>query len=123
MIGYGAVGTNNFEAALDFYDALFASVGVNRLWRHGHMAAWARTRAEPAFCLATPFNGLPASVGNGAMIALKMTDRQAVDTLHARCLELGGVDEGRPGLRGDHGFYGGYFRDLDGNKLNAYVPA
>ncbi len=57
------------------------------------------------------------------MVALKMTNRKAVDTLHAKCLELGGTDVGPPGPRGDHSFYGGYFRDLDGNKLNAYVPA
>jgi len=60
-------------------------------------------------------------VGNGSMIALKMKDRDAVDKIHAKALELGGVDEGATGSRGDHGFYGGYFRDLDGNKLNAYV--
>lgn len=123
MIGYVTVGTNDFVAALKFYDTVFLSVGVNRLWRHGQMAAWGRSRAEPALCIASPFNGEPASVGNGAMIALRMTDRQAVDTLHAKSLLLGGLDEGRPGPRGDHGFYGEYFRDLDGNKLNAYVPA
>lgn len=57
------------------------------------------------------------------MVALKMNNRKAVDTLHAKCLELGGTDVGLPGPGGDHGFYGGYFRDLDGNELNAYVPA
>lgn len=123
MIGYVTVGTNNFEAALKFYDALFSSVGVKRLWKHEQMAAWGRSRAEPALCIASPFDGEPASVGNGAMIALRMTDRKAVDTLHAKSLQLGGSDEGLPGPRGDHGFYGGYCRDLDGNKLNAYVPA
>lgn len=123
MIGYATIGTNDFEAALGFYDALFASVGINRLWRHGHMAAWGRNRTEPALCIASPFDGEAATVGNGTMIALRMPDRLAVDTLHAKCLELGGSNEGHPGSRGEHGFYGGYFRDLDGNKLNAYVPA
>ena len=123
MIECATVGTNDFEAALKFYDALFSSVGVNRLWKHEQMAAWGRSRAEPALCIASPFDGEPANVGNGVMIALRMTDREAGDTLHARCLELGGSDEGRPGPRGDHCFYGGYFRDLNGNKQNAYVPA
>ena len=123
MIGYATLGTNNFEAALKFYDALFSSVGVNRLWKHEQVAAWGRSRPEPALCIASPFDGEPASVGNGAMTALRMTNRKAVDTLHAKSLQLGGLDEGLSGPRGDHGFYGGYFRDLDGNKLNAYVPA
>ena len=46
-----------------------------------------------------------------------------MDEVHRKALSLGGTDEGAPGPRGEHGFYGGYFRDLDGNKLNAYVPA
>lgn len=33
--------------------------------------------------------------------------------------EMGGTDEGPPGPRGE-GFYAGYFRDLDGNKLNFF---
>jgi hypothetical protein len=38
-------------------------------------------------------------------------------------MELGGSDEGAPGVRGEEGpraFYGAYFRDLDGNKLCAF---
>lgn len=123
MIGYVTLGTNNFDAAMAFYDALFASVGVQRLWHHGNMAAWGRSRAEPSLCIASPIDGNPATVGNGSMVALRQTDRSAVDTLHAKSLALGGANEGNPGPRGEHGFYGGYFRDLDGNKLNAYVPA
>ena len=123
MIGYVTLGTNDFEASVAFYDALFASVGIERLWRHGHMAAWGISRSEPALSIATPFDGGPATAGNGTMVALRVFDRAAVDTLHAKSLELGGTNEGAPGPRGDHGFYGGYFRDLDGNKLNAYVPA
>lgn len=38
-------------------------------------------------------------------------------------LELCGRNEGSPGPRGEHGVYAGYFRDLDGSKLNAYIPA
>ena len=122
MIGYVTIGTNNFEAALDYYDRLFETVGVTRLWAHGNMAAWGRSRSEPALCIAKPHDGEEASVGNGSMIALKVASQSEVDALHAKSLELGGSNEGDPGPRGDHGFYGGYFRDLDGNKLNAYVP-
>lgn len=123
MIGYATLGTNNFEAALEFYDALFSSVGANRLWKQSDMAAWGCSRAESALCLACPFNGEPASVGNEVIVALKTANRKAVDTLHAKCLELGGTYEGAHGPRGDHGSHGEYFRDLDGNKLNAYFPA
>ena len=122
MIGYVTIGTNNFERAVGFYDELLAEIGVSRLWQHDSMAAWGRSRNEIAFCITTPHDGNKASVGNGVMIALKMNDRDQVDAVYAKCIELGGSDEGKPGPRGDHGFYGGYFRDLDGNKLNAYIP-
>ena len=122
MIGYVTLGTNDFERALQFYDDLLAAIGVKRLWRSDAMAAWGPSRQEAALCLAAPFDGNAATVGNGVMIALKVGSREQVDALHAKALELGGRDEGKPGPRGGSGFYGGYFRDLDGNKLNAYIP-
>ena len=56
------------------------------------------------------------------MVAFAAGSRANVDKLHAKALALGGTDEGAPGLRGpeEYGFYGAYFRDLDGNKLCAF---
>lgn len=123
MIGYVTLGTNDFERAVEFYDQLLATIGIERLWKHGSMAAWGPSREHTALCVTAPYDGNPAVAGNGVMIALKVGDRDEVCAVHARALELGATDEGAPGPRGDHGFYGGYFRDLDGNKLNAYTPA
>ena len=67
-----------------------------------------------------PFDGSPASVGNGVMVALAAKDKDQVHRLYDLALANGGVDEGAPGPRGE-GFYAGYFRDPDGNKLNAFV--
>lgn len=122
MIGYVTIGTNDFDNALAFYDALFESIGVKQLWKHGSMAAWARSREDTAFCLIAPYDGEAATAGNGVMVALKMQNSEQVDTLYARAIALGAKDEGEPGPRGDSGFYGAYFRDLEGNKLNAYIP-
>lgn len=123
LIGYTTLGTNDLERGKVFYDELLATIGIMQLWAHGNMVAWGNSRSDPAFCLTKPFDGKIASAGNGGMIALRVQDRESVDRVHALAIELGGVDEGKPGPRGDHGFYGAYFRDLDGNKLNAYVPA
>jgi predicted lactoylglutathione lyase len=68
------------------------------------------------FVVCTPFDEQPASVGNGMMVALKAGSPEQVDQIHALALAHGGADEGAPGPRGP-GFYGAYFRDLDGNKL------
>ena len=122
MIGYVTVGTNDFSLALHYYDKLLATIGVKRIWKTNSMAAWGPSRQEAALCIAKPFDGNAATVGNGIMIALKVGNREQVDALHAKAIELGGCDEGKPGPRGNSGFYGGYFRDLDGNKLNAYIP-
>ncbi len=122
MIGYVTVGTNDFERALEFYDKLLATIGIKCLWKSDSMAAWGPSRQEAALCLTKPEDGNAATVGNGVMIALKVGNREQVNALHAKAVELGGRDEGKPGPRGDSGFYGGYFRDLDGNKLNAYIP-
>ena len=123
LIGYTTVGTNNLSRSMVFYDELFATIGVERLWAHGNMVAWGTSRIHPAFCIAKPFDEEVATAGNGGMIALRVQDRASVDRLHSCALVLGGKDEGKPGPRGEHGFYGAYFRDLDGNKLNAYISA
>ena len=68
-----------------------------------------------------PFDGKPMSVGNGVMVALGATDKAQVDRIYKLALSLGGTDEGAPGPRGDGGFYAAYFRDPEGNKLNAFV--
>lgn len=123
MIGYTTLGTNDLERAEHFYNALFETIGASQMWSHNGFIAWGRNRSDPAFCITRPFNDGEATAGNGTMIALRVESEEQVNAMHAKALELGGVDEGAPGPRGDNGFYGGYFRDLEGNKLNAYVPA
>ena len=77
--------------------------------------AWTTGRG-PSVGVIKPFDGQPAQPGNGTMTALAMGSREPVDLLHAKALALGGSDEGAVGER-FKGFYAGYFRDLDGNKL------
>lgn len=123
MIGYITLGTNDFERAVTFFDGLMAVVGEQRLWSTDSMAAWGASRDLPSLCVTKPFDGEKATVGNGVMVALKVDSQEQVDAVHAKAIELGGKDEGAPGPRGTSGFYGGYFRDLDGNKMNAYIPS
>lgn len=119
MIGYTTLGTNDLERAGRFYDALLAEFGARRFMDMETFIAWAVGPDKAAFCVCRPFDGKPATVGNGVMIALQMQSTEQVDAMHAKALELGASDEGAPGPRGE-GFYAGYFRDPDGNKLNAF---
>jgi predicted lactoylglutathione lyase len=119
MIGYVTLGTRDLARAGAFYDALLGSMGAKRLWELDRGIAWGVSMTSPSLGVLLPFDGEPATVGNGVMVALVVDSRAKVDALHAQALALGGTDAGAPGPRGE-GFYGGYFRDLDGNKLNFF---
>ena len=119
MIGYVTLGTNRFEEAAKFYDELFAMMGAGRILESDRFIAWGTGVTSPAVSIAIPYDGNPATVGNGVMVALATDSPEKVDAIHAKALQLGGTDEGAPGPRSEQ-FYAGYFRDLDGNKLNAF---
>ncbi len=118
MISYVTLGTNDFERAAKFYDALLAEVGAKRLMENERIILWGSPGA-PLLAVCKPFDGNTASVGNGVMVALAASSPEQVSAIYNKALELGGTDEGAPGPRGDGGMTIGYFRDLDGNKLNA----
>jgi catechol 2,3-dioxygenase-like lactoylglutathione lyase family enzyme len=122
MIGYVTLGTNDLARAAAFYDALLAEVGAKRLWEFGRGIGWGVAADKPSLAVMKPFDGKPATVGNGVMVALAVDSREAVARVHAKALALGGSDEGPVGPRGE-GFYAGYFRDLDGNKLDVFCRA
>jgi len=119
MSGYAIFGTNDLPRAAGFYDALLGTLGAKRWMESDTFVAWACSPDKPALGVIKPFDGKAATVGNGTMVALIMDSKEKVNALHKKALELGGTDEGAPGPRGE-GFYAGYFRDLDGNKLNAF---
>ncbi len=122
MIGYVTLGTNNLPRAAVFYDALLGEIGARRLWEFDRGIAWGTAPDEPSLAIMTPFDGQPATVGNGVMVGLQVSSRALVDKVHAKALELGGSDEGSTGPRSE-GFYVGYFRDPEGNKLCAYCAS
>ena len=120
MIGYVTLGTNDLDRAARFYDALLAEVGAKRMMATERFVVWFTGPDKPALGLFKPFDGQPATVGNGVMVALQVDSAAKVDALYKKALELGATDEGASGPRGIPGFYAGYFRDPDGNKLNFY---
>ena len=120
MIGYVTLGTNDLEKAARFYDALAKEMGVGRMMDFDQFIAWGAMGGAPGIAATKPFDGQAASVGNGVLVALEAADTDQVQRLYEIALANGGSDEGAPGPRGDEGFYAGYFRDPDGNKLNAF---
>lgn len=119
MIGYVTLGTNDLPRAAAFYDALLSEIGAKRLWEFDRGIAWGTAKDKPSLAIMKPYDGKAATVGNGVMVGLAVASREAVDRVYKKALDLGGKDEGPAGPRGE-GFYAGYFRDLDGNKLDVF---
>lgn len=124
MIGYAMLGTNDLARARKFYQPLMELLGGKE---HPAPAPhrrtfYAKAGGPPMLAITEPVDGEPATVGNGSMLALPLASRRDVDALYAKALELGGADEGAPGVRGEGepAFYAAYFRDPDGNKLCVY---
>jgi catechol 2,3-dioxygenase-like lactoylglutathione lyase family enzyme len=117
MIGYVTLGTNDMERGAAFYDAVFAPMNARQMKINDRINLWSCAKGQPMLGLSLPFDGEAATSGNGAMVAVVAASHEMVDEIYQLALANGGVDEGAPGPRGGGNFYGGYFRDPDGNKL------
>lgn len=125
MFSHVTVGTRDLERSGRFYDAVLVPLGLKRriVVPDGGPAAlcWVSAHASlPRFYVYSPYNGEPATVGNGSMAAFLAPSAAAVDAAYAGGLALGGRDAGPPGLRPHYGdgYYGAYLRDPDGNKIH-----
>ena len=119
MIGYVTLGSNNIAKAAEFYDALLGEMGAKRMMESDNFVAWNTGPGAPGISVIKPHDGKEATIGNGVMVGIACDKPETVDRLYKKAIELGGADEGAAGPRGDT-FYAGYFRDLDGNKLNFF---
>ena len=120
MIGYVTLGTNDLPRAATFYDAIAKHFGVGRMMEFDTFIAWGEMGGAPGIAATKPFDEQQATVGNGTMVAWQVADTDTVQAVYDAALAHGGSDEGAPGPRGEDGFYAGYFRDPDGNKLNVF---
>jgi catechol 2,3-dioxygenase-like lactoylglutathione lyase family enzyme len=119
MIGYVTLGTNDMARASRFYDELLSVVGAKRTYETEKFIAWGNDPKAPTLFVIKPADGNKATVGNGVMVALAAKNKEEVDKIYHKAISLGAKDEGPAGPRGE-GFYAGYFRDSDGNKLCAF---
>jgi len=119
MIGYVTLGTNDLARAGAFYDALLAELNAKRVMEMDGFIAWGNSPTGAMLSVIRPYDKNAATGGNGTMVALVADSRATVDSVYRKAMELGARDEGPAGPRGDS-YYAGYFRDLDGNKLNVF---
>lgn len=124
MISYVSVGADDIARAKRFYSAFLPALGYGleegpEGLSYVLPAAPGQSPALPDFYVKPPFNGRPATAGNGSMVAFEARSQSEVRALHAAALAAGGSDEGAPGFRASYGphFYVGYLRDPQGNKI------
>lgn len=113
---YTVLGTNNMDAAVAFYNSLFENTAPHQVFDMQRMMFW--QFEDFAFAVATPFDGQPATHGNGTMIGFDVESNDEVKRLHKKAIALGGSCEGEPSQKGPR--FSGYVRDLDQNKICFY---
>ena len=125
MLLYVTLGSNDILRSRRFYDAVSKPLGMKCDFNDDDYLGYGRLdrpegQRECILWIGRPYLKLPATWGNGTMIALAALTRKSVDEFYAAGLANGGTDEGAPGLRPFHAnFYAAYLRDPDGNKISA----
>jgi len=119
ILSHISIGTNNFDRATAFYDAVLATLRCRRVMEHPGAVAWGK--AHPEFWVQTPIDGNAATVGNGTHVGFIASSKAEVDAFYAAALSAGGLDAGSPGPRPHYGapYYGCFILDLDGHKIEA----
>lgn len=115
MIGYITIGVKDMDKAKAYWTEVLAPLEAKIVMDMGRIALLGNGPGNPMFGICTPYDESDPHPGNGNMVAFAAGSRANVDMMYKKAIELGGTDEGEPGDRGGN-FYGGYFRDPDGNK-------
>lgn len=127
MLSYLFIGANDVEASARFYEAILSPLKYEKELSEGHYCFSLpeivdKSNGPGSLHIARPFNGEPATAGNGMMPALRAESRAKVNEVHAAGVASGGTDEGEPGIREAYtaDFYVASLRDPVGNKIAVF---
>ncbi len=119
MIGYATIGSKDLDRSIAFYDELLSLVGGKQMMGLDRIKFYGSDAGGAMLAICTPADEGEQSCGNGQMVAIPGGSADGAKALYEKAMSLGATDEGEPGQRMAF-FYGGYVRDLDGNKLCFY---
>jgi catechol 2,3-dioxygenase-like lactoylglutathione lyase family enzyme len=121
VISHVSLGTNDYSRSKAFYDAVLGTLQIGCLMEAPGGAGYGRK--HPEFWITAPYDGGSANAGNGVHVCFFANSIDEVKAFHAKALELGGKDDGAPGIRPEYtaGYYAAFVRDLDGNKIEAML--
>jgi catechol 2,3-dioxygenase-like lactoylglutathione lyase family enzyme len=121
MTLYTTVGVSDLARSVQFYDAVFAtlgyrqSAGADKGW-----AGWGPSYDDGvSFWICKPFDGQAPSPGNGTMVAFRARNASEVRAFTGRSVMAPGR-RATGTLRSTSQAPVAYVRDPDGNKLAAY---
>jgi len=119
ILSHASIGTNDFEQAIAFYDAVMPTVGARRIMEHPDSVAYGKR--FPEFWVQTPMDGEPATTGNGIHFGFIASSKEMVQAFYDAAITAGATDDGAPGPRPLYGepYYGCFVIDPDGHKIEA----
>lgn len=119
ILSHCSVGTNDFDRAVVFYDAVLATIGAKRVMEHPGAVAYGKM--FPEFWVQSPIDGGKANVANGIHFGFIATSKDQVHAFWDAAVAAGAAPDGEPGPRPHYGapYYGCFLRDLDGHKIEA----
>jgi catechol 2,3-dioxygenase-like lactoylglutathione lyase family enzyme len=119
ILSHISLGTNDYKRSKAFYDAVLGALQIKCMMEFDGGAGWGRE--FPEFWIGPPHDGGLASAGNGTHICFSAASKEEVDAFHAKAMEMGGTDDGKPSLRPQYmpNYYAAFVRDPDGNKIEA----
>lgn len=123
VLGQLNLGTNDLERSEAFFSEFLSPVGGSRLFKTDRAVIYSVGESGARLCINKPYDGEPATNGNGTMAALFASSKEEVNAGHARAIALGATCGGEPGDRLDGIIYAAYFHDLDGNKFGLIYMA
>ena len=119
IISHISLGSNDFERAVAFYNKVLPTLGCKCIMEHPGAVAFGKL--YPEFWVQIPYDGQPASVGNGSHIGFMAPNRESVHAFYEAAIAAGATEDGPPGPRPEYGepYYGCFVRDPDGHKIEA----
>jgi catechol 2,3-dioxygenase-like lactoylglutathione lyase family enzyme len=119
MIDHVSVAVRDLAVSARFYEAVLATLGFAKL--DARPATIGFGKAYPEFWINLRGELTPVAAGSGAHVCFRARTTEVVDAFHSAALAAGGADDGKPGLRPQHGdrYYAAFVRDPDGNRIEA----
>jgi len=119
MIDHVSVSVTDLAAATRFYEAVLGTLGMAKLEARPATVGFGKKYPEFWINLRPDMHAVAA--GSGAHVCFRARATDMIDAFHAAALRLGGLSDGAPGLRPQHGdgYYAAFIRDPDGNRIEA----